>query len=89
MALLPINSPWRAGARAFIATRQAAVSKSPNYPAKLPGHAIVVRASRCPSGPVLIFGRAEVAAFLKRVTTGEFDDFCRDADIASLPHALG
>lgn len=38
---------------------------------------------------MLIFGRAEVAAFLKRVKTGEFDDFCRGADITSSPHALG
>jgi hypothetical protein len=42
--------------------------------AKLPGGEIAVRNSRHPSGPALIYTRAEVAAFLAGVKDGEFDD---------------
>jgi nitrogen fixation-related uncharacterized protein len=42
--------------------------------AELPGGAIAVRNSRDPSGPSLIYTRAEVAAFLTGVKNGEFDD---------------
>jgi Domain of unknown function (DUF397) len=35
---------------------------------------IAVRNSRYPSGPALIFSRAEVAAFLAMAKDGEFDD---------------
>jgi hypothetical protein len=35
---------------------------------------IAVRNSRYPSGPALIYTRAEVAAFLVGVKNGEFDD---------------
>jgi hypothetical protein len=42
--------------------------------AELPGGAIAVRNSRHPSGPALIYTRAEVAAFLAGVKNGEFDD---------------
>jgi nitrogen fixation-related uncharacterized protein len=42
--------------------------------AELPGGAIAVRNSRHPSGPALIYTRAEVAAFLTGVKNGEFDD---------------
>jgi hypothetical protein len=42
--------------------------------AELPGGAIAVRNSRHPSGPALIYTRAEVAAFLTGAKNGEFDD---------------
>lgn len=42
--------------------------------AALPDGAIAVRNSRHPSGPALIYTRAEVAAFLVGVKGGEFDD---------------
>jgi hypothetical protein len=35
---------------------------------------IAVRNSRYPSGPALIYSRAEVGAFLTGVKNGEFDD---------------
>jgi hypothetical protein len=44
--------------------------------AELPDGAIAVRNSRHPSGPALIYTRAEVAAFLTGVKDGEFDDLC-------------
>ncbi len=44
--------------------------------AELPGGAVAVRNSRHPSGPALIYTRAEVAAFLIGVKSGEFDDLC-------------
>ena len=36
--------------------------------------AIAVRNSRHPSGPALIYTRAEITAFLTGVKNGEFDD---------------
>jgi hypothetical protein len=42
--------------------------------AELPGGSIAVRNSRHPSGPALIYPRAEIAAFLVAVKNGEFDD---------------
>ena len=42
--------------------------------AELPGGAIAIRNSRHPSGPVLIYTRAEITAFLTGVKNGEFDD---------------
>lgn len=42
--------------------------------AGLPGGAIAVRNSRHPSGPALIYTRAEMDAFLAGVKNGEFDD---------------
>lgn len=42
--------------------------------AELPGGAIAVRNSRHPSGPALVYTRAEIAAFLTGVKNGEFDD---------------
>jgi hypothetical protein len=45
--------------------------------AGLPGGMIAVRNSRHPSGPALIYTRAEVAAFLAGVKNGEFDDLGR------------
>jgi hypothetical protein len=46
--------------------------------AELPGDAIAVRNSRHPSGPALIYTRAEIAAFLAGAKHGEFDDLCPD-----------
>jgi hypothetical protein len=42
--------------------------------ALLPGGEIAVRNSRHPSGPALIYTRAEIAAFLAGAKAGEFDD---------------
>jgi hypothetical protein len=42
--------------------------------AALPDGEIALRNSRHPSGPALIYTRAEIAAFLAGVKTGEFDD---------------
>jgi hypothetical protein len=42
--------------------------------AALPGGDVAVRNSRHPSGPALVYTRAEVAAFLAGVRDGEFDD---------------
>jgi hypothetical protein len=42
--------------------------------AELPDGTIAVRNSRHPSGPALIYTRAEIAAFVTGVKGGEFDD---------------
>lgn len=42
--------------------------------AELPGDEIAVRNSRYPSGPALIYARAEMAAFIHGAKNGEFDD---------------
>jgi Domain of unknown function (DUF397) len=42
--------------------------------AELPDGAIAVRNSRHPSGPALIYTRAEIAAFVTGAKNGEFDD---------------
>ena len=42
--------------------------------AALPGGGVAVRNSRHPSGPALVYTRAEIAAFLSGVRNGEFDD---------------
>jgi nitrogen fixation-related uncharacterized protein len=47
--------------------------------AELPGGAIAMRNSRHPTGPALVYTRAEVAAFLTGVKNGEFDDLYPDA----------
>jgi hypothetical protein len=41
--------------------------------AKLPDGRIAVRNSRYPSGPALVYERAELAAFLDGAKAGEFD----------------
>lgn len=46
--------------------------------APLPDGDIAVRNSRHPSGPALIFTRAEIAAFLAGAKIGEFDDLYLD-----------
>ena len=59
--------------------------------AELPGGAIAVRNSRHPSGPALIYTRAEVVAFLAGVKNGEFDDLCHGGGgrLMSLPETAG
>ena len=52
--------------------------------AELPGGAIAVRNSRDPSGPALVYTRAEIGAFLTGTKNGEFDDLYPGAS-ASLP----
>lgn len=42
--------------------------------APLAGGEIAVRNSRHPSGPALIYTRAEISAFIAGVKGGEFDD---------------
>lgn len=41
--------------------------------AELPGGKVAVRNSRDKSGPALVYGRGELAAFLRRIKNGEFD----------------
>ena len=45
--------------------------------AELPDGVIAVRNSRDPSGPALIYSRAEVAAFFQGAKDGDFDDLCQ------------
>jgi Domain of unknown function (DUF397) len=45
--------------------------------AELADGEIALRNSRFPSGPVVVGSRAEVAAFLRAVRSGEFDDLAR------------
>jgi hypothetical protein len=47
--------------------------------AELPGGSIAVRNSRHPSGPALVYTRAEIAAFMVGVKNGEFDDLLPDS----------
>lgn len=42
--------------------------------AKLPEGAIAVRNSRDPSGPALVYTRAEIVAFLRGAKDGDFDN---------------
>jgi Domain of unknown function (DUF397) len=42
--------------------------------AALPGGGVAMRNSRHPAGPVLVYTRAELAAFLDGARKGEFDD---------------
>jgi Domain of unknown function (DUF397) len=44
--------------------------------AELPDGGIAMRNSRHPSGPALLYTRAEIAAFVAGVKNGEFDDLC-------------
>jgi Domain of unknown function (DUF397) len=45
--------------------------------AELTGGRIALRDSRHPSGPALIYTRAEMAAFVRAVKEGEFDETAR------------
>ena len=42
--------------------------------ADLPDGSVAVRNSRHPSGPALVYTRAEIAAFVAGIKDGEFDD---------------
>jgi hypothetical protein len=42
--------------------------------AELAGGTIALRNSRHPAGPVLVITREEVAAFIRSIRSGEFDD---------------
>jgi hypothetical protein len=55
--------------------------------AELPDGAIAVRNSRHPSGPALVYTRAEIAAFVTGAKSGEFDDLCPGGAIESLPRS--
>lgn len=52
---------------------------------ELPADAIAVRNSRHPSGPALVYPRAEVAAFLTGVKNGEFDDLYLSSGVSLIP----
>jgi hypothetical protein len=45
--------------------------------AELAGGDIAVRNSRFPGGPMIVYTRAEIAAFIAGVRGGEFDDLAR------------
>lgn len=56
--------------------------------AEIPGEQVAVRNSRDKSGPALVYSRAAVAAFLRRIKNGEFDGLVgvlSPAGTASLP----
>lgn len=44
--------------------------------ADLPGDAVAIRNSRHPSGPALVYTRAEIVAFITGAKNGDFDDLC-------------
>ncbi|NEB74655.1 DUF397 domain-containing protein [Streptomyces sp. SID14478] len=48
--------------------------------AELPDGQVAVRNSRFPSGPALVYTRAEIAAFIAGVKGGEFDDLSAPRD---------
>jgi len=52
--------------------------------AELPDGGVAVRNSRHPSGPALVYTRAEIAAFVTGAKAGEFDDLCTGGGIESL-----
>ena len=52
--------------------------------AELPDGAVAVRNSRHPSGPALVYTRAEITAFVAGAKGGEFDDLCAGCGIESL-----
>ena len=52
--------------------------------ALLPGGEIAVRNSRFPSGPALVYTRAEIAAFLAGAKAGEFDNVLASGRQAAL-----
>lgn len=55
--------------------RSSACSEGSNCVEVAPfGDGVAVRDSKDPDGPVLLFTRAEIAAFLDGVRAGEFDD---------------
>ena len=74
---MQVNNGISADRLIFAAWRKSQVS-NPNGScvevAGLPGGTIAVRNSRDPSGPALIYTRAEITAFLTGVKNGEFDD---------------
>jgi hypothetical protein len=45
--------------------------------AALSGGEVAVRNSRHPSGPALVYTRAEIAAFIAGIRNGEFDDLAQ------------
>ena len=51
--------------------------------ADLRSDAIAVRNSRNPNGPVLVYTRAEMAAFFSGIQAGEFDDLANRCDTSA------
>ena len=64
---LPADLPWRKSARSNPTGN--CVEMAP-----LPDGAIAVRNSRHREGPVLVYTRAEIAAFVLGAKDGDFDD---------------
>jgi Domain of unknown function (DUF397) len=64
---VPVTTRWR---------KSSASNPSGNCVelAKLANGAIAMRNSRHPAGPVLISTREELAAFMRSIRSGEFDD---------------
>ncbi|MEW9533939.1 DUF397 domain-containing protein [Microbispora sp. NPDC049125] len=46
--------------------------------AALPGGDVAVRNSRHPTGPMLVYSRGDLAAFLRSAKEGDFDDLILD-----------
>lgn len=46
--------------------------------AAVDGGMVAVRNSRHPSGPVLVYSRAEIGAFVRAAQRGEFDDLAEE-----------
>lgn len=64
---LPADLPWRKSARSNPTGNCVEL-------ARLPDGAIAVRNSRHREGPVLVYTRAEITAFLLGAKDGDFDD---------------
>ena len=62
-----VPGPWR---KATASNPQGACVEV----AALPGGDVAMRNSRYPTGPALVYTRAEIAAFLAGARAGEFDD---------------
>jgi Domain of unknown function (DUF397) len=77
--MMQVNSGIRANQLPVARWRKSRVSNPTGScveVAELPAGTIAVRDSQDPSGPALLYTRADIAAFLARIKGGDFDDFC-------------